>query len=204
MLPVAHKGASCVGKLARLKLGRCQKKIVAHLVTSKNRCHPRGDRRSAGVGLYPPTFGVVANMVGKLLILSATVTGGGDDDHMKILTSPRMPARIAPDPGGGEEKREKSVFGSSALTFDPKRKSKKIFSCHHAHRPLPAGAVSGQILNSDQTACLCHVSHLNQPIRFKEMIPSPVLPRSHSLLYTAQRHLSQKTWLLKEGCVSQG
>ena len=70
MLPVAHKGASCVGKLARLKLGRCQKipKIVAQLVTSKNRCHPRGDRRSAGVGLYPATFGVAANMVGKILI----------------------------------------------------------------------------------------------------------------------------------------
>ena len=120
MLPVAHKGASCIGKLASLKLGRCQKipTIVAQLVTSKNRCHPRGDRRSAGVGLYPPTFGVVANMVGKLLIISASVTGGGDDDHIKILTSPRMPARIAPDPGGGEEKREKSVFGSSALTFE--------------------------------------------------------------------------------------
>ena len=83
MLPVAHKGASCVGKLARLKLGRCQKipTIVAELVTSKNRCHPRGDRRSAGVGLYPPTFGVVANMVGKILIISASVTGGGDDHH---------------------------------------------------------------------------------------------------------------------------
>ena len=31
------------------------------------------------------------------------------------------------------------------------------------------------------------------------MIPSPVLPRSHSLLYTAQRHLSQKTWLCVTG-----
>ena len=169
MLPVAHKGASCIGKLARLKLGRCQKipKIVAQLVTSKNRCHPRGDRRSAGVGLYPPTFGVVANMVGKILIISASVTGGGggDDDHMKILTSPRMPARIAPDPGGGEEKREKSVFGSSALTLDTRRKSRKIFYCHHAHRPLPAGAVFGQVLDCDQTPGLCHVSHLNQPIR---------------------------------------
>ena len=26
------------------------------MLTSRKRCQPRGDRRSAGVGLYPPTF----------------------------------------------------------------------------------------------------------------------------------------------------
>ena len=31
-----------------------------------------------------------------------------------------MPARMAPEPGGGEERSENSVLGKSALTLDEK------------------------------------------------------------------------------------
>ena len=53
-----------------------------------------------------------------LVIITITITIIVIITIITIITSPRMPARIAPDPGGGAEKREKSVFGNSALTFE--------------------------------------------------------------------------------------
>ena len=151
------------------------------MVTSKNRCHPRGDRRSAGVGLYPATFGVVANTMGQVLIMAASVTGGGVDPHSPSLSyepspSPSSPSSPSPSSPVQEcrqgllpipvEGRRRGRSLCLATQLSPSKTQSKLY-CQQAHRPLPAGAVSGQILNSDQTACLCHVSHLNQPIRLE-------------------------------------